>query len=352
MASAPRASACRRVWFTSVTTPTPARLTRTPATLARRSPPGRLLTLLALLAALCCCSDPAPPPRSSSTARRARCPAPAAVCATRAKPAADQPCPDAAVELASASRGRQSGRQRRVRGRRRQRPDAGARPRHRTLSPSASAYIACQRGRPISATNQASSGLTHSPSALSSRFVYVGAASTATVSTFVRDATACSYRSRRSSCSGRSSAAPPACRSPASAAAMRSSVPALDGVAALAVGPDGTTCTPSPTAPAQRAADRDPAAQPGERWSAAAPGTRGCVQSLPGSSCPCPRRPGGCERDHDLPRQHFVYVASELSGAVRGFLRNGSTGALTPLYGPGGCVCLRRSRRPATCPAS
>ena len=33
-----------------------------------------------------------------------------------------------------------------------------------------------------------------------------------------------------------------------------------------------------------------------------------------------------------------MYVASELSGAVRAFLRNSSTGALTPLYRRGGCI--------------
>jgi 6-phosphogluconolactonase (cycloisomerase 2 family) len=62
------------------------------------------------------------------------------------------------------------------------------------------------------------------------------------------------------------------------------------------------------------------------------------VQSLPGSGCPTL---AGLEGASAIAISHdgrFVYVASEVSGAVRGFKRSLSTGILTPLLGRGGCV--------------
>ncbi len=68
------------------------------------------------------------------------------------------------------------------------------------------------------------------------------------------------------------------------------------------------------------------------------PSGGGCWQSLPGSDCPTVAGLEGASAIAISPDGRFVYVASEVSGAVRGFTRNGSTGALTPLYGDGGCV--------------
>jgi 6-phosphogluconolactonase (cycloisomerase 2 family) len=62
------------------------------------------------------------------------------------------------------------------------------------------------------------------------------------------------------------------------------------------------------------------------------------VQSLPGSGCPALAGLEGASAITISPDGRFVYVASEVSGAVRGFKRNRSTGILTPLLGPGGCV--------------
>ncbi len=68
------------------------------------------------------------------------------------------------------------------------------------------------------------------------------------------------------------------------------------------------------------------------------PGTLGCVQSLPGTGCRAIAGLEGATAITVSPDDRFVYVASELSGAVRGFRRDPSTGALTPLYGFGGCI--------------
>jgi DNA-binding beta-propeller fold protein YncE len=75
------------------------------------------------------------------------------------------------------------------------------------------------------------------------------------------------------------------------------------------------------------------------------PETRGCVQSRPGSGCPSRAGLEGASAITISPDGRFVYVASELSGAVRGFLRNRSTGVLTPLNGRG--ACISGDRRPA-----
>jgi 6-phosphogluconolactonase (cycloisomerase 2 family) len=67
-------------------------------------------------------------------------------------------------------------------------------------------------------------------------------------------------------------------------------------------------------------------------------GTLGCVQSLPGRGCPPLAGLEGASAITISPDGRFVYVASEVSGAVRGFKRNRRTGVLTPLLGRGGCV--------------
>ncbi len=74
-------------------------------------------------------------------------------------------------------------------------------------------------------------------------------------------------------------------------------------------------------------------------------------QSLPGSGCRALAGLEGASAITISPDGRFVYVASELSGAVRGFLRNRSTGALKPLYGHGGCISSGKRGGPRRAPA-
>ena len=114
---------------------------------------------------------------------------------------------------------------------------------------------------------------------------------------------------------------------------------ALNGVAALAVSPDGRYlyAVSYGLQPGQdsivtlRRNPRGGGLRP-------LPGTRGCIESLPGSGCRALAGLEGASAITISADGRFVYVASELSGAVRGFLRNRSTGALKPLYGHGGCI--------------
>jgi 6-phosphogluconolactonase (cycloisomerase 2 family) len=117
------------------------------------------------------------------------------------------------------------------------------------------------------------------------------------------------------------------------------SVGGLNGVDALAISPDGhyLYAVSYGLKPGQ---DSVVALQIEPRTGALRPlpGGGGCWQSLPGSDCPAVAGLEGASAITISPDGRFVYVASEVSGAVRGFARNASTGALTPLYGSGGCV--------------
>jgi 6-phosphogluconolactonase (cycloisomerase 2 family) len=116
-------------------------------------------------------------------------------------------------------------------------------------------------------------------------------------------------------------------------------VPTLNGVDALALSPDGrelyvVSSGLEPGTDSLVTLQRDPHSG-GLR---PLPGTRGCVQSLPGGGCPALAGLEGASAITISPDGRFVYVASEVSGAVRGFKRNRTTGILTPLLGRGGCV--------------
>jgi DNA-binding beta-propeller fold protein YncE len=175
------------------------------------------------------------------------------------------------------------------------------------------------------------------------RFVYVGSANTATVSVFARarDGLLAPSPQRvrgpnRSTYFG--------CLGGDSLAGIRQTgcstrLPALNGVDALAVSPDGRQLYAvsyglAPGTDSLVTLERDPRSG-GLR---ALPGTRACVQSLPGSGCPAFAGLEGARAITISPDGRFVYVASEVSGAVRGFVRNRATGVLTPLTGRGGCV--------------
>lgn len=171
------------------------------------------------------------------------------------------------------------------------------------------------------------------------RFVYVGAASTATVSAFVRGRrgvlvpVAQRVRGRYFGCVAGApleGAPQPRCGA---------HVQALNGVDALAISPDGhylyaVSYGLEPGTDSVVTLQRDPrsgALRP-------LPGTHGCLQSVPGSGCRALADLEGASAITISGDGRFAYVASELSGAVRGFLRNSSTGALTPLYRRGGCI--------------
>lgn len=206
------------------------------------------------------------------------------------------------------------------------------------LSPSARACIASSASSPCATKDDALSGADALAVSPDGRFVYVGASNTATVSAFVR---------------GRHGVLAPLAQSVGAYFGCVAGVPlagipqprcaarlhALNGVAALAISPDGrylyaVSYGLAPGEDSLVTLQRDPQSG-GLR---PLPGTRGCVQSLPGSGCRALAGLEGASAITISPDGRFVYVASELSGAVRGFLRNRSTGALTPLYGPGGCI--------------
>jgi len=207
------------------------------------------------------------------------------------------------------------------------------------LSPSTRACIGSTPSSPCDAKDGALSGADALAVSPDGRFVYVGAANTATVSAFVRGRhgvlvpLAQRVRGGYFGCiAGSPLEGTP---QPRCGAHLR----ALNGVAALAISPDGhylyaVSYGLEPGTDSAVTLQRDPrsgALRP-------LPGTHGCLQSLPGSGC---RALAGLEGANAITISQdgrFVYVASELSGAIRGFRRNSSTGALTPLYRRGGCI--------------
>jgi DNA-binding beta-propeller fold protein YncE len=211
------------------------------------------------------------------------------------------------------------------------------------LSPSAFSCIGARPSSPCATKDPALSGADSLAVSPDSKFVYVGSSNTATVSAFHRARNGVlvplaqslrgAKRGRyfgcvegaalvgipRSSCAGR--------------------VPPLNGVDALAMSPDGrelyaVSSGLEPGTDSIVTLQRDPRSG-GLR---PLPGTRGCVQSLPGRGCPPIAGLEGASAITISPDGRFVYVASEVSGAVRGFTRNRANGVLTPLLGRGGCV--------------
>ncbi len=321
------------------------RTPRTPRTLARRSPRGRLLTLITLLAAALLLLGP------GAAAALVVYGAPRAVPGAGgclrdpgSESATDQPCPDAAVGLAGAQAVAVSpdGSSVYVAGEggvlalARERATGALRP---ALSPSVRACVASSAGSPCATTDGAVSGADALAVSPDGRFVYVGASNTATVSAFVRGrqgVLAPLAQGGRGPYFGCVAGAPLAGIPQPQCGAQ---LPALNGVAALAISPDGhylyaVSYGLEPGEDSIVTLQRDPVSG-GLR---PLPGTHGCVQSLPGSGCPALAGLEGASAITISQNGRFVYVASELSGAVRGFLRNGSTGALTPLYGLGGCI--------------
>jgi DNA-binding beta-propeller fold protein YncE len=171
------------------------------------------------------------------------------------------------------------------------------------------------------------------------RFVYVGSSNTATVSAFAREAhgvLAPLAPGRRGSYSG-CVAGEPLDDIPRTRCGAR--IGALNGVAALTISPGGRNLYVvsyglRPGTDSVVTLQRDPRSG-GVR---PLPGTRGCIQSLPGSGCRAVPGLEGAAAITVAPDGRFVYVASELSGAVTGFRRDPVTGGLTPLTHRGGCV--------------
>jgi 6-phosphogluconolactonase (cycloisomerase 2 family) len=211
------------------------------------------------------------------------------------------------------------------------------------LSPSTLSCVGAAASSPCAGKDGSLSGADAVAVSPDGRDVYFGSSDTATVSAFRRGrdgaliALAQSLRGpKRSSYFGCLSGIPLA---GVPRAGCAGSVPALNGVDALAVSPDGrylyaVSSGLEPGTDSVVTLERDPRSG-GLR---PLPGTRGCVQSLPGSGCPSLAGLEGASAITISNDGRFVYVASEVSGAVRGFKRNPGTGILTPLLGRGGCV--------------
>jgi 6-phosphogluconolactonase (cycloisomerase 2 family) len=317
-------------------------LRRPPKTLARRSLGAGLLALLAAAVALL-----GPGGAAALTvygAPRAIDGAGGCLRDPLHEPFTDQPCPGAAVGLAGAQAVAVSpdGSSVYVAGEgavvalTRDRATGALQP---ALSPSARACIAASASSPCATKDGALSGADALAVSPDGRFLYVGASNTASVSAFVRGRDGALVPLAQSVSGGYfgcvagvalAGTQPPRC-----AAHLH----ALNGVAALAISPDGRDLYAvsyglEPGEDSVVTLQRNPRSG-GLR---PLPGTRGCVQSLPGSGCPGLAGLEGASAITISQDGRFVYVASELSGAVRGFRRNPSTGDLTPLYGRGGCI--------------
>jgi DNA-binding beta-propeller fold protein YncE len=211
------------------------------------------------------------------------------------------------------------------------------------LSPSAFSCIGARASSPCATKDPALSGADALAVSPDSKFVYVGSSNTATVSAFHRsrdgvlEPLAQSLRGAKHSGYFGCLAGDALAGIPRSSCAGR--VSALNGVDALAMSPDGrelyaVSSGLEPGTDSLVTLQRDPRSG-GLRG---LPGTGGCLQSLPGRGCPPLAGLEGASAITISPDGRFVYVASEVSGAVRGFKRNRATGALTPLLGRGACV--------------
>jgi 6-phosphogluconolactonase (cycloisomerase 2 family) len=212
------------------------------------------------------------------------------------------------------------------------------------LSPSARSCVGAGAGSPCARNDPSLGGADAVTVSRDGRFVYFGSSGTATVSAFRRGQAGALVPLAQSMRGPKRSGRYFGCLAgvllvgiPEAGCAAR--VPALNGVDALALSPDGrelyaVSSGLQPGTDSLVTLQRDPRSG-GLR---PLPGTRGCVQSLPGGGCPALAGLEGASAITISPDGRFVYVASEVSGAVRGFKRNGSTGILTPLLGRGGCV--------------
>ena len=328
-------------------TTTPALPTPTPAStsLTRQSRAAWLLVLLVAAVSL-----PAPAPAAALIVYGSPRVVPGAggcLRDPRLEPLTDQDCPGAALGLigAQAVSVTADGRSVYVAGEgglaalARDRATGALRP---ASSPSPRACIATTANGRCATSDAGLSGADALAISPDDRFVYVGAANAATVSAFARQGNGLlvplAANSRHHSApyfgcvSGRTFTGT---RQPRCGAHIQG----LNGVAALAVSPDGRSvyAVSYGLAPGE---DSLITLQRDRRSGGLRPlpGKPSCVQSLPGRGCPPLAGLEGATAITISPDGRFVYVASELSGAVRGFLRDRSTGALTPLSGRGGCI--------------
>jgi 6-phosphogluconolactonase (cycloisomerase 2 family) len=224
------------------------------------------------------------------------------------------------------------------------------------LSPSAGACVAASASAGCAAGDLALRGADAVSVSPDGRFVYVGASDTASVSAFAREpngtltpvASTVLATLARSSRRRRARRPPPARYFGCVSGSGLSDVPqprcganvgGLNGVDALAISPDGRYLYA--VSYGLEAGEDSVVALQIEPHSGALrplPSRGGCWQSMSGRDCPTVAGLEGASAITISPDGRFVYVASEVSGAVRGFARNSSTGALTPLYGDGGCV--------------
>lgn len=205
--------------------------------------------------------------------------------------------------------------------------------------PSTRACLTADPASPCATKDPALSGADALAVSSDSRFVYVGASNTASVSAFARGPGGVLVPLAQHLGGGYAGCVAGEPLPEAPHPHCRAHMVALRGVAALALSPDGrylyaVSYGLAPGEDSIVALQRDPATG-GLR---PLPGTGGCVQSLPGHGCRAVAGLEGADAIVISPNGRFVYVASAVSGAVRAFLRNRVTGALTPLYGPGGCV--------------
>jgi DNA-binding beta-propeller fold protein YncE len=207
------------------------------------------------------------------------------------------------------------------------------------LSPSTRACIGSSASSPCAAKDAALGGADALAVSPDGRFVYVGASNTASVSAFVRGRRGVLVPLAQRARGGYFGCVAGAPLEGVPQPRCGTRLHALNGVAALAISPDGRDLYAvsyglEPGTDSVVTLPRDPRSG-GLR---PLPGTHGCLQSVPGSGCRALAGLEGASAITISEDGRFVYVASELSGAVRGFLRNSSTGALTPLFGRGGCI--------------
>jgi 6-phosphogluconolactonase (cycloisomerase 2 family) len=206
------------------------------------------------------------------------------------------------------------------------------------LTPSARACVSSDADGGCATSDRALSGADALAVSPDGRFVYVGALNSGAVVALAHSpAGRLVPLARRAGAFSGCVAGEPIDRGARASCAARSR--ALHGVTALAISPDGRYVYAvsgglGPGDDSVVTLERDPRSG-GLRPSRA---RDACVGSLPGRGCRALPGLEGASAIAISADGRFVYVASELSGAVRAFARDRRTGALSPLYGRGGCI--------------